>query len=85
MTIDKAIQRVNWAKNRIRYNTYSPETEEALDMAIRSLNAWDKVIKTLTNWKMECAIHRESESMDAYWKCINLIEHTMEQEVSDDI
>lgn len=37
MTREEAIDRIKWAKQRLDSVTYSPETQEALNMAIEAL------------------------------------------------
>lgn len=83
MTIPEAIDVLNTRGEHGNLTGYAAWQTEALDMAVRSLEEWQKVIKILTDWKMECAIRREPDAMDAYWHCIELIEHTMKKVVQE--
>ena len=49
MTREECIKRLEYTKLRMKDTTYSPETQEALDMAIRSLEAWDYIIEDIRN------------------------------------
>ena len=49
MTREECIKRLEYTKLRMKDATYSPETQEALGMAIRSLEAWDYIIEDIRN------------------------------------
>ena len=49
MTREECIKRLEYTKLRMKDATYSPETQEALDMAIRSLEAWEDIIEHIRN------------------------------------
>ena len=50
MTREECIKRLEYTKLRVKDATYSPEAQEALDMAIRSLEAWDDVKSEIKEW-----------------------------------
>lgn len=43
MTNKEAIEQLKWVKKRICDITYSPESFEAINLAIKALEEWDKV------------------------------------------
>jgi len=57
------------------------KTIEAFQAAIRSLEAWDKVINTLKNW---ADARISPKQRDICFDCIELIEQTIKWEVTDD-
>ena len=79
MTREECIKRLEYTKLRMKEATYSPETQEALDMAIRSLEAWSKFIEDLDfeilttsekdEWECEnCLKHRKDDILHKYLK-----------------
>lgn len=65
-----------------RYCEYNNDCRsyKSRKMAIRSLEAWNKVINMLKNW---ADAKVSPKQRDAYFDCIELIKQTMKQEVSD--
>ena len=57
-----------------------PDGIQAMETAIKSLEAWEKVINTLKNWSDAKVSPKQR---DVYFDCIELIEQTMKQEVTD--
>lgn len=62
----------------------SSEYDEAIETAIRSLKTWHNVHEVLQKWAFQMEIDKNSEAMDAYWNCVELIEQKLKQEVSDE-
>lgn len=50
MTREECIKRLEYTKLRMKDATYSPETQEALDMAINSLKGWYEVIDDISHF-----------------------------------
>ena len=61
----------------------SSEYDEAIKTAIRSLKTWQNVHEVLQKWAFQMGIDKNSEAMDAYWNCVELIEQKLKQEVTD--
>lgn len=61
---------------------YSAKRIKAMEMAIRSFEAWDKVINTLKNWSDAKVSPKQR---DVYFDCIELIEQTIKWEVTDNL
>ena len=92
MTVNEAIQNeqkkreaekltVNQAINLLNHLECHGAYYEAKQMAIRSLDAWDKVINTLKSWSDAKVSPKQR---DVYFDCIKLIEQTIKQEVQND-
>ena len=49
MTREDCIKRLEFTKLTMKVASYSPEIQEALDMAIRSLEVWEDIIEHIRN------------------------------------
>ena len=79
MTVNEAITRLK--QQQAEYNDKYVDfagVNDAYNLAIRSLDAWEKVINTLKNWSDAKVSPKQR---DVYFDCIKLIEQTIKQEV----
>lgn len=79
MTREEAIEFGNiWLQ--INEDCKDSSTYAFFEMAIRSFEAWDKVINTLKNWSDAKVSPKQR---DLYFDCIELIEQTIKRGISE--